>query len=120
MRERIIADWIERDARFGVPSAAVPSVEPTEPLPVTTAEDAAGGCDGVKNGKCGFHTASQETDPWWQVDLGEIRRLDRIVIFNRTDGNTASRTRHLIILAATENAESQFRVYEHDGASFTV
>ena len=65
-----------------------------------TADDAAGGCDGVKNGRCGFHTASGETDPWWQVDLGRCMRLDRVVIFNRTDGNTAPRTRNIRVLLA--------------------
>lgn len=49
-----------------------------------TAEDAAGGCDGVKDGKYGFHT-SQERNPWWQVDLGEPKEIGRIVVFNRLD-----------------------------------
>lgn len=30
------------------------------------------------------HTAF-ESNPWWQVDLGETIRLDRILLFNRTD-----------------------------------
>ncbi|MEQ8768117.1 MAG: DUF1553 domain-containing protein [Planctomycetota bacterium] len=33
----------------------------------------------------------QEDDPWWQVDLGESRPIDRIVIWNRTDGNIQNR-----------------------------
>ncbi len=28
-----------------------------------------------------------EDDPWWEVDLGSNRRIDRIVVWNRTDGN---------------------------------
>ena len=37
--------------------------------PPSTASDAAGAVDGVKNGRYGFHT-NYEPNPWWQVDLG--------------------------------------------------
>ncbi len=46
--------------------------------------DAQGGVDGVKNGLFGFHTDS-EKDPWWQVDLGGVAKLDKIFVFNRQD-----------------------------------
>ncbi len=36
------------------------------------------------------HTASQ-ADPWWEVDLGAERPLDRIAVWNRTDGGAGSR-----------------------------
>ena len=36
------------------------------------------------------HT-QQEDNPWWEVDLGETQPLDRIVIWNRTDGDYQSR-----------------------------
>ncbi|HVJ81315.1 MAG TPA: DUF1549 domain-containing protein, partial [Planctomycetia bacterium] len=36
------------------------------------------------------HTAEQR-DPWWEVDLGSERPLERLAIWNRTDGNTAVR-----------------------------
>jgi hypothetical protein len=48
---------------------------------IATWQDAAGGCDRVKTGGCGFHTASNETDSWWQVDLGQPYALDRIVVY---------------------------------------
>ncbi|NOS69161.1 MAG: hypothetical protein HOP33_04445, partial [Verrucomicrobia bacterium] len=38
---------------------------------LSTSDDAAGGCDGVTNGKWGFHTGL-EANPWWQVDLGQV------------------------------------------------
>ena len=83
---------------------------------VSTAEDAAGGCDGIKNGRWGFHTASKEQDPWWQVDLGKAVKLDRVMIFNRTDSNCASRTSRIRVLVA---AGAEFRqVYEHNGQTF--
>ncbi|HUR46009.1 MAG TPA: DUF1553 domain-containing protein, partial [Candidatus Saccharimonadales bacterium] len=31
------------------------------------------------------HTQTS-TDPWWEVDLGESKPIDRIVLWNRTDG----------------------------------
>lgn len=52
--------------------------------PVTTQADAAGACDGVKNGKYGFHTG-QGANPWWQVDLGSVTPIGRIVVYNRLD-----------------------------------
>jgi len=89
---------------------------------VTTAEDAAGGCDGIKNGAWGFHTASKGLDPWWQVDLGKTYQLDHVVIFNRTEGNCASRTRNIRILVAGGDGDDggkQFRqVYQHNGSTF--
>jgi hypothetical protein len=121
MRQLVEADWIARDARFAStprkPQTVTPSATVNE-YGVTTAQDAAGGCDGVKNGRWGFHTASGETDPWWQVDLGKDCALDRVVVFNRTDRGTASRTRSLRILVARSAAPSQFTtVVEHDGTA---
>ena len=59
---------------------------------VSTTHDApaARAVDGVTEG--GFfvansvtHTATQ-ADPWWEVDLGEDLPIERIVVWNRTDG----------------------------------
>ncbi|MBL9155565.1 MAG: DUF1553 domain-containing protein [Verrucomicrobiales bacterium] len=36
------------------------------------------------------HTAQQD-DPWWEVDLGEAKAVDRIVVWNRTDGGASER-----------------------------
>jgi hypothetical protein len=36
------------------------------------------------------HTALSD-DPWWELDLGDERNLNEIVLWNRTDGGTASR-----------------------------
>ncbi len=89
---------------------------------VTTSEDAAGGCDGIKNGRWGFHTASKEKDPWWQVDLGKAYQLDRVVVFNRTDSNCAGRTSRIQVLVASadgDDACKEFKqVYQHNGQTF--
>ena len=52
--------------------------------PLSTRSDAAGACDGVKDGKYGFHTG-QAPNPWWQVDLGAATPIARIVVYNRLD-----------------------------------
>ena len=51
---------------------------------VSTATDARGACDGVKDGKYGFHTA-HEPNPWWQVDLGAVVSIRRVAVYNRLD-----------------------------------
>ena len=58
--------------------------------PLTAQDDAAGGCDGFKDGLASFHTQKQQ-DPWWQVDLGSVVPLGRIVIWNRTNDPNAVR-----------------------------
>lgn len=73
-RRQIEDDWL-RQAK---------AIEDGSTGPVTTETDARGGCDGVKDGKYAFHTA-QEPNPWWQVDLGEVVPLGRVVVFNRLD-----------------------------------
>ncbi len=106
-------DWIEQDRLFS--QFLGPA---TETATVTTAEDASGGCDGIKNGRWGFHTASGETDPWWQVDLGRDVRLDRIVVFNRVDRGCAARTKNLVVSGAL-SADGKFtEIYRHRGEPF--
>lgn len=125
IRALIETDYIERDLRF-VPATAG-QAGPTKVSPkvnadgVTTEQDAVGGCDGIKNGRWGFHTASGESDPWWQVDLGNLCTLGRVVVFNRTDRNTAPRTRNLRILVAERltTEDKHFKlVYQHEGSVF--
>ena len=52
--------------------------------PLTTQSDAAGAVDGVKDGKYAFHTGG-DPNPWWQVDLGSMQPIARIVVYNRLD-----------------------------------
>ncbi len=117
MRRLVEADWIDRDRRLAI--AQADAAVPRNERGVTTIQDAAGGCDGIKTGRCGFHTASGEIDPWWQVDLGRPYRLDRVVIYNRTDGSSAPRTRHIRVLVAGEPEPQAFtEVYRHNGQTF--
>jgi hypothetical protein len=83
------------------------------PAPLTTASDAAGGCDGVKNGEFGFHTG--DGDPWWQVDLGRSETIAGLKIWNR--GAAAERAYHIRILLSEDGREFR-QVYQHDGTPF--
>ena len=50
--------------------------------------------DGDTNGSWGGNSVSHtsnELEPWWEVDLGSLYPINRIVIFNRTDGDLESR-----------------------------
>ena len=58
--------------------------------------------DGNTNGdfsaaKSTTHTAAGD-DPWWEVDLGEPQQVDRLLIWNRTDGNTSGRLKNFRVI----------------------
>ena len=108
--------WISAGIVVLVVAAALVPAAPA--AGVTTAQDAAGGCDGIKNGRWGFHTASGETDAWWQVDLGEARKLDRVVVYNRLDRGMEKRTRNIRVLVAGRDAKKFSLVYQHNGKVF--
>ena len=84
------------------------------PHAVTRESDAAGGCDGVKTGKWGFHTENEDK-PWWQVDLGQSLALDRMVLFNRCD--IAARNARIIV-SFSEDGNNFQQAYQHDGTVF--
>ena len=37
------------------------------------------------------HTSGSDNDPWWEVDLKAASPVDRVVVWNRTDGNVRNR-----------------------------
>ncbi|MFA6245106.1 MAG: discoidin domain-containing protein, partial [Candidatus Hydrogenedentales bacterium] len=80
------------------------------------ATDAQGGCDGVKDGRYGFHTV-YEKEPWWQVDLNQPTRLARICIYNRCDEIFAARASHIKVLLSDDGVAFR-EVYQHDGTIF--
>jgi hypothetical protein len=77
--------------------------------------DAQGAVDGVKNGSYGFHTES-ETNPWWQVDLGENVDLAEIRIFNRLDC-CSERARTIQILLSNDGV-NWTTAYSNKGTVF--
>ncbi len=60
-----------------------------------TGQGAQGGNNGILTGGFGFHT-QLEDNPWWEVDLGDIRSLREIRVFNRLDA-CFDRARHLTV-----------------------
>jgi len=82
---------------------------------VTPELDAAGGVDGVIDGKWGFHTQN-EANPWWQVDLGEPTAVERIVLYNRCDSCGERNTR--IIVRFSDDGREFTQVYQHNGTMF--
>ena len=97
---QIEADWLLQDVVRNLPAVSTDRRRAAV-VNITTQQDAAGGCDGVKDGTYGFHT-SNGPSPWWQVDLGERLPLDRIVIYNRCDGNVEDRVGRLKVLLSDD------------------
>ena len=108
--EQIEADWLNPESlrqAAGIARSAATKVSPEQ--------DAAGGCDGVIDGKWGFHTENED-QPWWQVDLGAVMALDRVVLYNRCDSLSERNSR--IKVLSSENAKDFRQVYQHDGTTF--
>ncbi|NOX55210.1 MAG: hypothetical protein GXP27_12395, partial [Planctomycetes bacterium] len=76
----------------------------------------AGAVDGRIDGRWGFHTALQD-QPWWQVDLGKVKALDRVVLYNRCDRGVAARAARVQVLVSLDGKNFK-RVYQHDGTVF--
>jgi len=105
--EQIEADWFRQEqVRYNEVAPAGGGVRPEQ--------DAIGACDGIKDGKWGFHTDNQD-NPWWQIDLGQSIPLERVVIYNRCDfADRASRLGVLI----SDDAETFRPFYKHDSTAF--
>ncbi len=106
--EQVEADWLRQDMVRDPPKSGsfLTNAKPHE--------DAAGACDGIKNGKWGFHT-NYEDNPWWQVDLQKPTPLARLLIYNRCD--RPSRATRLVVLLSDDN-KSFTQAYQHDGSLF--
>jgi mono/diheme cytochrome c family protein len=103
-RQLVEADWL----------AYEDSLVATNQVALLPSHDAAGGCDGVKDGGQGFHTEKQD-QPWWQVDLGKSQPLARVVIWNRCE--CAERAAWLQV-CLSDDGRSWRTVYRHDGHTF--
>jgi hypothetical protein len=107
-REQLEQDWLLQ-ARVEADGRKAPEV--------TTQDDAAGGCDGVTNGRWGFHTAKEE-NPWWQVDLGASVPLAQVRLWNRCDPEPMARRAAHFRLLLSDDGISWRQVYQHDGTVF--
>jgi len=111
--QQIEADWLLQDLVRRLPAADLNTARRTT---LTTAEDAAGAVDGIKDGTYGFHTAG-DAAPWWQVDLQQAVPLGRIVIYNRCDGKVEDRAARIEVLLSGDGRQWQ-SLYRHDGTNF--
>jgi hypothetical protein len=85
--------------------------------PSSTASDAAGAVDGVKNGRYGFHT-NYEPNPWWQVDLGSSQPIGKVVVYNRLDYAPGFHNADPLLILASDDGKSWLPRYENQGRSF--
>ena len=105
-RQLVEADWfLQEEVRYA----------PQRDGAATPASDAAGGCDGVKDGNYGFHTNPQE-NPWWQVDLGVSGPVARVVVWNRCIG-APERANRFEVLVSDDGAAWE-KVYSQKGKDF--
>jgi hypothetical protein len=88
-----------------------------QPPPMLTSADAAGACDGIKNGQYGFHTG-QKANPWWQVDLGRSQPIARVVVYNRLDYAPGLHNADNLILATSDDGSTWTRRYDNGGKFF--
>jgi hypothetical protein len=108
-RAQIEADWLGQERYHSDPTVRDMALE------VTACADAAGGCDGIKDGKWGFHTGQAE-NPWWQVDLSVSQPIARVVVWNRTDGASERAVRLMVRLS--DDGKVWHTVYTHNGVTF--
>ena len=107
LRQQIEEDWL-RQAK---------AIEEGSSGAVTKETDARGGCDGIKDGKYGFHTA-QERNPWWQVDLGAVVPISRVVVFNRLDYAPGLHNADNLRLLTSDDGKSWTLRHENKGKHF--
>lgn len=65
-----------------------------------------GSADGLYSNGSVSHT-NLENSPWWEVDLGEVCKIEAIRVFNRTDG--VEDRLHDVQISATKHTEPQPR-----------
>ncbi|MBL8794075.1 MAG: DUF1549 domain-containing protein, partial [Planctomycetia bacterium] len=61
-----------------------------------------GDTNGDYNGKSVSHTDAAD-NPWWEVDLGKAQTIDKIIIWNRTDGGTGARLNNWRVIALDDD-----------------
>ena len=113
--EQIEADWRRQDALRMVKADPKGPHQLSPGWVVRPEQDAAGGVDGQKTGKWGFHTAYQK-DPWWQVDLGEPVRLGKVLLWNRCDACSERNSR--ILVSVSQDGKEWTKIYQHNGLVF--
>jgi putative heme-binding domain-containing protein len=55
------------------------------------------------------HTLEGTDDPWWEVDLGREQLIEKIVVWNRTDGNLGSRLNNFVVRVLDADKRTVFQ-----------
>ena len=84
---------------------------------MTTQSDAAGAVDGVKDGKYAFHTGG-DPNPWWQVDLGSVQSIARIVVYNRLDYAPGLHNADKLLILTSDDGRQWTLRYDNQGRHF--
>ena len=85
--------------------------------PLTTQSDAAGAVDGIKDGKYAFHTGG-DPNPWWQVDLGSVQSIARIVVYNRLDYAPGLHNADRLVILTSDDGRRWTQRYDNQGRHF--
>ncbi len=85
--------------------------------PLTTQSDAAGAVDGIKDGKYAFHTGG-DSNPWWQVDLGSVQSIARIVVYNRLDYAPGLHNADTLVILTSDDGRQWTQRYDNQGRHF--
>ncbi|MHB8863066.1 MAG: HzsA-related protein [Pirellulaceae bacterium] len=85
--------------------------------PLTTQSDAAGAVDGIKDGKYAFHTGG-DASPWWQVDLGSVQSITRIVVYNRLDYAPGLHNADTLVILTSDDGRAWTQRYDNQGRHF--
>ncbi|MCS7046456.1 MAG: HEAT repeat domain-containing protein, partial [Gemmataceae bacterium] len=69
--------------------------------------------DGNKSGSYAdggqTHTPEDQPNPWWEVDLGRELPIERIIVYNRTDGNLGRRLDNFTLRVLDQDRREVFR-----------
>ena len=106
-RSLIEADWLRQAETWRTLTKA----------PTSTAQDALGAVDGIKNGKFGFHT-NRTANPWWQVDLEKVTPIARILVYNRLDYAPGLHNADTMRVLVSDDGEQWKQIHDCAGKHF--
>lgn len=109
---------VEEDWLVQARMSQLPAIDPISGrAPVETWADAAGAVDGIKDGKYAFHTGA-DVKPWWQVDLGDVKSVRRIVVYNRLDYAPGLHNADNLVILTSNDGKKWTLCYENKGIHF--
>jgi len=112
---------LDRDSSCG--DACNPDVCPKSPSLAGPAQMAVDGNTDQSYSSGSVSATTIENNPWWQVDLGAVYKIEKVVIYNRGDARSEHLKRfHVDILNANEDGswEIEDHVYSEDEAGLVA